>query len=130
MHIPSYHRLEGPYLRLQGQRCAACASFQFPPRRSCRNCHKVGKLSPYVFCGQGKVASFSELTQAPNGFDGPLIIALVTLDEGVTVATQLTDVEVENIQIGMPVEMVTRRLRELGPEGCLVYGYKFRPVIA
>jgi uncharacterized OB-fold protein len=30
----------------------------------------------------------------------------------------------------MPVEMVTRRLREDGNRGMLVYGYKFRPVLA
>gem|GEM_PF-4082825 len=31
----------------------------------------------------------------------------------------------------MPVEMVTRRLQERGGEqGYLVYGYKFRPVLA
>jgi len=27
----------------------------------------------------------------------------------------------------MPVEMVTRRLREDGSKGMIVYGYKFRP---
>ena len=27
----------------------------------------------------------------------------------------------------MPVEMVTRRLRDDGKKGTIVYGYKFRP---
>jgi len=27
----------------------------------------------------------------------------------------------------MPVEMVTRKIREFGEEGVIVYGYKFRP---
>ena len=31
------------------------------------------------------------------------------------------------VEIGTPVEMVTRRLREDGDKGMLVYGYKFRP---
>ena len=36
----------------------------------------------------------------------------------------------ELVEIGMPVEMVTRRLRSDGDErGLLVYGYKFRPVL-
>ena len=34
-----------------------------------------------------------------------------------------------NVHIGMPVEMVTRRLREEGEEGQIIYGYKFRPVM-
>jgi uncharacterized OB-fold protein len=30
------------------------------------------------------------------------------------------------VRIGMPVEMVTRRLRQFGEDGLIVYGYKFR----
>jgi uncharacterized OB-fold protein len=34
------------------------------------------------------------------------------------------------VEIGMPVEMVTRKIRQDGDErGMLVYGYKFRPVM-
>lgn len=33
------------------------------------------------------------------------------------------------VEVGMPVEMVTRKIRSDGNElGILVYGYKFRPV--
>ena len=45
------------------------------------------------------------------------------------VTAQLTDVDNSDIQIGMPVEMVTRKMRNDGDErGLIVYGYKFRPV--
>jgi hypothetical protein len=33
------------------------------------------------------------------------------------------------VRIGMRVEMVTRKLREDGNEGQIIYGYKFRPVL-
>ena len=46
------------------------------------------------------------------------------------VTAQLTDVDNSSVGIGMPVEMVTRKLREDGDRGMLVYGYKFRPVLA
>jgi hypothetical protein len=36
-------------------------------------------------------------------------------------------VDLEDVEIGMPVEMVTRKLREEGEDGLIVYGYKFRP---
>jgi uncharacterized OB-fold protein len=45
----------------------------------------------------------------------------------VRVTAQLTDVDAGEVEIGMPVEMVTRRLQEKGPHGYIVYGYKFRP---
>lgn len=45
--------------------------------------------------------------------------------------SQLTDLGEGDVQIGMPVEMVTRKLRSDGDDrGMLVYGYKFRPVMA
>jgi len=44
------------------------------------------------------------------------------------VTAQLTDVDPEDVAIGLPVEMVTRRLQEQGAHGYLVYGYKFRPI--
>ena len=69
---------------------------------------------------------------APAGFErnAPYTVALVKLEEGPVVTAQLTDVGPTKVEIGMPVEMVTRRIREDGDErGILIYGYKFRPVM-
>jgi len=38
--------------------------------------------------------------------------------------------EKREVSIGMPVEMVTRKLRAEGERGVIVYGYKFRPMLA
>lgn len=128
MQTVSYYRLEGPYLRLEGQRCSSCGALQFPPRTICRTCRSA-KFSPYEIARTGKVASFSEVSSPPVGFSSPLIAALVALDDGITITCQLTDVDFSRVQIGMSVEMVTRLISETGPEGCLVYGYKFRPTL-
>ena len=37
-------------------------------------------------------------------------MALVKLTEGPMVTAQLTDVEADQVKVGMPVEMVTRKL--------------------
>jgi uncharacterized OB-fold protein len=57
------------------------------------------------------------------------MVALVKLEEGPLVTAQLADVEPEDVSIGMPVEMVTRKLRTEGDRGLIAYGYKFRPVL-
>jgi uncharacterized OB-fold protein len=78
------------------------------------------------------VFSFTTIYEAPTGFDEtvPYIVALVKLEEGPLVTAQLTDLGETQPEIGMPVEMVTRRLRSDGDErGMLIYGYKFRPVM-
>jgi len=57
-------------------------------------------------------------------------VALVKLQEGPVITAQLTDLGDQPVSIGMPVEMVTRKIREDGDEhGMLVYGYKFRPAV-
>lgn len=82
--------------------------------------------------GRGEVYSFSTMYNAPHGFEEqkPYTIALVKLDEGPMVTAQLTDVERADVHIGLRVEMVTRKLREEGAEGQIIYGYKFRPVMS
>jgi uncharacterized protein len=78
------------------------------------------------------VYSYTVMHSAPSGFEEslPYTIALVKLDEGPTVTAQLTDLGEQEVAIGMPVEMVTRRIKEDGgKQGMLVYGYKFRPVM-
>lgn len=81
--------------------------------------------------GRGEIYSFSTMYNAPQGFEDqkPYTIALIKLDEGPMVTAQLTDVDSADVHIGLRVEMVTRKLREEGDEGQIIYGYKFRPLI-
>jgi len=70
------------------------------------------------------------LRSAPAGFENyaPYSVGMIKLDEGLLVEAMLTDVNEEDLEIGMRVEMVTRKIREEeGERGLLVYGYKFRP---
>ena len=80
---------------------------------------------------KNEVYSFTTMYDAPAGFEAylPYTVALVKLNEGPMLTAQLTDVESDDVKIGMPVEMVTRKLTEDGPEGVIVYGYKFRPLL-
>ncbi len=79
--------------------------------------------------GKGTIYTYSIMYNVPHGFDEqkPYVIAVVQLDEGPKVTAQLTDVAHDEVAIGMRVEMVTRKLREEGQEGQIIYGYKFRP---
>jgi uncharacterized OB-fold protein len=110
-----------------GEVCNECGAKLFPPRDVCPECTKPA-YEPYAFSGNGKVYSYSTVYQAPTGYEEfvPYTVALVELDEGPLVTAQLTDVEQDEVEIGMPVEMVTRKLREEGEDGLIVYGYKFR----
>ena len=81
--------------------------------------------------GRGEVYRHTLMYNVPQGFEEqkPYVVALVKLAEGPMVTAQLTDVDHQAVKIGMPVEMVTRKLREDGAEGQIIYGYKFRPIL-
>lgn len=80
--------------------------------------------------GKGEVFSYTVVQDAPAGFEdqAPYVLAIIKLDEGPLITAQLTDLD-RPVQIGMRVEMVTRKLRTEGREGVILYGYKFRPVL-
>ena len=129
MEIPRHWRLKQQRYALVGEICPHCEAKIFPPRDVCPECGDEAKTT-YTFSGRGEVYSYTTVHNAPAGFreNAPYTVALVKLEEGPMVTAQLTDLGEEPPKIGMPVEMVTRKLRTDGDErGLLVYGYKFRP---
>jgi len=76
------------------------------------------------------VVTWTVIRNPPKDFEryAPYVVALVELDDGVRILTQLTDVSPEEVSKGMRVEAVFRRVKEDGAEGLILYGYKFRPV--
>jgi uncharacterized OB-fold protein len=115
---------------LRGEVCECCGERLFPPRDICPACHQPAE-EPFAFSGEGTVYSFSTVYEPPRGYErfAPYTVALVRLKEGPLVTAQLTDIDIADVRIGLPVEMVTRVLREEGDDGMIIYGYKFRPVL-
>ncbi len=131
MQLPRYHRLRHSFYRLEGTRCDPCDKNYFPPRRLCPSCYSEA-LEAINFKGSGTLYSYARMTQSLRGFAnlGPSTVGMVQLDEGPLIMAQLTDVEGVELEIGMSLEMVTRKLREDSEHGYIVYGYKFRPLLA
>jgi uncharacterized OB-fold protein len=129
MEIPRHWRLKKQRYALVGEVCPHCDAKLFPPRDICPNCGQEARTE-YQFSGKGEVFSYTTIYDAPAGYESqvPYTVALVKLEEGPMVTAQLTDMGNQKVEIGMPVEMVTRKLRSDGDErGIIVYGYKFRP---
>ncbi len=128
MEVSRHWRLKQQRYALVGEVCPHCEKKIFPPRDICPACGEEARTS-YAFSGRGEVYSFTTVRNAPAGFEenAPYTVALVRLEEGPMLTAQLTDLGPQPVEIGMPVEMVTRKLRSDGERGMLVYGYKFRP---
>ena len=132
MEIPRHWRLKQQRYSLVGEVCPHCDTKIFPPRDVCPNCGNEARTT-FTFSGRGKIFSFTTITDAPAGYEqsAPYTVALVKLEEGPVVTAQLTDLDGQEVKIGDPVEMVTRKIRDDGDErGIIIYGYKFRPIIA
>lgn len=128
MQVSQHWRLNKQRYQLMGEECPSCQTKIYPPRDVCLECAAPAK-ELFELTGEGEVYSYTTVYSAPAGFEfnAPYVMALVKLDEGPLLTAQLTDVDIEAVAIGMPVEMVTRKLRTEGDEGMILYGYKFRP---
>ena len=131
MNVARYWRTAKTRYGLVGETCRVCGEPIFPPRDLCPHCTEAGQ-DLRTFGGKGEVYSFSHVNDAPAGYTEyqPYTVALIKLEEGPLLTAQLTDVDESDVHIGMPVEMVTRKLKDEGENGMIVYGYKFRPVLA
>ena len=109
-----------------------CETAYFPPRDLCPTCHResIGKMQELQFSGRAKLYSFTRVHDAGDDFSDqrPYVMGIVELDEGPRITAQIVEL-VDEPEIGMPLEMVFRKIREEGEEGVIQYGYKFRPVM-
>ena len=83
------------------KKCAACGQAHFYPRAMCPFC--FSETTEWVpASGRGTIYSYSVMRRVP----APYAIAYVTLDEGVTMMTNIVDCDLDAIRIGQQVRVV------------------------
>ncbi|HMP42133.1 MAG TPA: Zn-ribbon domain-containing OB-fold protein, partial [Roseiflexaceae bacterium] len=120
MDLAKHWRQRSARYRLEGQRNRATGAIRFPPQPL--DTAEAEEWEPLVLSGRGELYSFSVVRQPPAGFDQqtPYLVGLVRLAEGPLITAQLTDCTADDLAIGTDVEMVTRKLLDLGPDGLIV----------
>ena len=90
---------------LRIQSCNECTNLQHPPAVRCLSCGSVS-LDSVIATGKGTLHSWAiaHYPQVP-AFDYPLIVGLVELEEGVRLVSNVSNVEPEELEIGMPLEV-------------------------
>jgi uncharacterized OB-fold protein len=90
---------------LLGQRCADCKKITHPPRPMCPACHSV-RRETVKLSGRGKIASWViPRHPAPVGFAEAPIVALIELEEGIRLVSNVIDVGAQDVRGGMAVEV-------------------------
>ena len=89
------------------QKCDSCGEYQFYPRGICANCWS-NDIQWITSSGKGTVWTFTVTYQnGTPGFaeDVPYVLALVALEEGVRMFTNIVECDPRSVTIGMPVEV-------------------------
>lgn len=87
------------------QRCADCKQLRQPPRPMCPQCTSL-EWDTMAASGRGTVHSYVMPQYPPMPFmEYPYIVALVDLEEGVRLVSNLVDIAPDAVQVGMPVEV-------------------------
>ncbi|MEU8796483.1 Zn-ribbon domain-containing OB-fold protein [Spirillospora sp. NPDC048819] len=91
------------------QRCGQCAHITFPPSEHCRGClarRQVWEAS----AGRGTLYSWTVVHRPVTpAFEPPYAAAIVTLDEGYQMLTNIIDAAPEDLRAGLPVQVSFRR---------------------
>lgn len=93
--------------RLVIQHCDACGQFWFPPSQSCPHC-LASNFTWLPASGRGKVFSFVTYHRVYHpafAKEVPYVVALVELDEGPRLLTNIVGVPPEQVVCDMPVQV-------------------------
>ena len=113
---------------LIGSRCTACGESFHPKRFVCLNCYSED-LDEIALSRRGKIQTY---TIARVGYPmapvkAPFVTAQVETAEKVMVLSLITDIDMENVEIGAEVELYFWKAEE-DAEGNELMAYAFRPV--
>ena len=93
--------------RLLVQRCTSCDEHQFYPRKICIHCGSFA-VEWVQASGKGTVHTYTVIHQ--QGMPGwrdevPYVAAIIDLEEGVRMTSNVVDVQPADVSIGMAVEV-------------------------
>lgn len=96
--------LEGKFMI---KHCNDCNEYHFYPRSKCPHCHSLN-TQWFETSGEGKIYTHSTLRRAKV----PFTLAFVTLNEGVSVVTNIVDCDPDTLAIGQKVKVVFKSNEE------------------
>ncbi len=117
-------------LSLLGGRCTKCSTVQFPKQDICVNpdCGAVGTQEDYEFSDKtGKIMTFTGDMLAAS-IDPPHKYGLIQFEGGGRILMDFTDCDLEDLKVGLPMEMVFRIRLIDEKRGFKQYFWKARPV--
>ena len=91
------------------QKCTACDIYLQPPRPMCPECKSMDTMDWVECSGRGEIYSYVNFTtdrMAYQAMKVPYTVVLIELEEGVRLVSNMEDMDPEDVEIGLPVEVV------------------------
>jgi 3-hydroxy-3-methylglutaryl CoA synthase len=107
---PAIWREREANFSLRGVKCKVCGTVQFPPQRVCANCKTKDQFESYRLSDKpAQIFTFSMdyLKATP---DPPTVTTTIDFDGGGRMECYMTDRDINDVKIGLPVEMSFRKL--------------------
>jgi 3-hydroxy-3-methylglutaryl CoA synthase len=129
MFVPVLWRARSEILSLHGSKCRECGELQFPKQRVCAYCGSKDSFEEVGFSDKnGCVFTYTIDNMAPT-VKPPIVRCVIDLDGGGRMVCLMEDCEPNKVAIGMPVELIFRKLLDVGNAGLHSYFWKCKPLI-
>ena len=116
-----------PYL--EAQRCKSCSAIFLSERATCASCGTSDSFDAFRLSNQGTLHVYSIIHRSFPGIETPYVSAVVDLEGGGTVKSNLINVEPdpEHVIMGMPVEVIYQIAPRKDKEGNEYMTFYFQP---
>ncbi len=98
--------------QLMLQQCSACGQRPFPPHTHCEQCGSAD-LAWQAASGKGTIYTYTISYRAPHPVfrdQCPMVIAVVELDEGPRLITNIIECDPDHVAVGMAVEAAFEKI--------------------
>lgn len=110
--LPTPSMLSAPFWdscrdsRLTVQKCSSCEELRFIPSAFCPRCLETG-YSWVESAGRGRILTLTVVHRPPTpAFEAPYVVAVIHLDEGYDMLSNVVDSAPDDVQIGDAVHVV------------------------
>jgi hypothetical protein len=112
-------------LRLVGGRCRACEALRFPAAPVCARCQSDA-IDRVPLSDRGTIHTFTIVRAEPPGYAGPVpyAIGVVTLPDGIRVASTLTADNLDDLAIDDPVALELITLGDAPADAVTSYAFR------
>jgi len=109
--------------------CNKCGKWFFPPRLVCDECG-AREFTTKTMQRTGKILAHTLIRVPPKPYadQAPYAVAVVEMDDGPRITTQIADWKEGQLTVGQRVKLEFRKVNADGEAGTINYGYKAVPI--